>query len=435
MSIPGAAVLTGSKLSRRALLGLLSAAGAGLATGCAGPGSIGNRRAPSGASTGAIEGTVSFAHWRAEDQKAFDGLIAAFVQQYPQAKVTQDISPANDYLSQALNRLHSGRVGDIFATFRGAQFSQFVKAGVYVDLTGNAVVDAYDPQRITAGAVDGKQWGLPYQIIFPMPIVNVAAWEGAGVSEPPASWDAYLDALDKIKSDGLIPLAWPGGDLGNGGNLLSTMVVNNAPSDDIFVQVEQGRAKVTDDWFVHTLRQCAQLRPYVQPNAVGTAAEPAQQLFVSGKAASLVTGSYMLGAVRALGADFDLDLIPPITTEAGQAKYEGVHNAGLILGVNAGSKVQPAAFAFLDFLSDRASATTYANATVQHVTVAGVEYTNADLKQLMPWLSRKTALTPRFQFLDVDIRSAVEESCIKVIGGTKPDEAAEAAQAIIDQRI
>jgi hypothetical protein len=29
----------------------------------------------------------------------------------------------------------------------------------------------------------------------------------------------------------------------------------------------------------------------------------------------------------------------------------------------------------------------------------------------------------------------VEESCIKVIGGTKPEEAAEAAQAIIDQRI
>lgn len=422
-------------LTRRALLGLMSAAGLGVAAGCAGPGSTGNRPAPSAATTGAIEGTVSFAHWRAEDQKAFETLIATFVEQNPQAKVTQDITPSNDYQSQALNRLRGGAVGDVFPTFRGAQFQQFVKAGVYADLSGNAVVDGYDPKLITAGALDGQQWGLPYQVVFPMPIANVSAWEKAGVSEAPNSWDAYLDALDKIKTGGVIPLAWPGGDVGNAGQLLNTMVVNNAPADDIFVQVEQGQAKVTDEWFVNTLKQYAQLRPYVQPNAVGTAAEPAQQLFVSGKAATLVTGSYMIAAVRGLGADFDVDLIPPITTDAGKAKYEGVYNATFILGVNTASKVSPAAFAFLDFLSDKANAATYADATVQHLTVADVEYGNADLKRLSPWLSKKTALAPRFQFLDLDIRSAVEESAIKVVGGTEPEAAAEAAQKIIDQRI
>ena len=40
-------------LTRRTLIGLLSAAGVGVATGCAGPGSTGNRPAPSAATTGA----------------------------------------------------------------------------------------------------------------------------------------------------------------------------------------------------------------------------------------------------------------------------------------------------------------------------------------------------------------------------------------------
>ena len=422
-------------LTRRTLLGLLSAAGVGVATGCAGPGSTGNRPTPSAATTGAIAGDVSFAHWRAEDQKAFESLIATFVQQHPEVKVAQDITPSNDYQSQALNRLRGGAVGDVFPTFRGAQFQQFVKAGVYADLTGNQAIESYDPKLIAAGSLDGLQWGLPYQVVFPMPVANVSAWEKAGVSEAPTSWDAYLDALDKIKGTGVIPLAWPGGDIGNAGQLLNPMVVNNAPADDIFVQVEQGSAKVTDEWFVNTLKQYAQLRPFVQPNAVGTAAEPAQQLFASGKAATLVTGSYMIAAVRGLGADFEVDLIPPITTAAGEAKYEGVYNATFILGVNTASKVAPAAFAWLSFLSDKVNATAYADATVQHLTVAGVEYGNADLKRLAPWLTRKTALAPRFQFLDLDIRAAVEESTIKVVGGTEPEAAAEAAQKIIDQRI
>ena len=44
------------------------------------------------------------------------------------------------------------------------------------------------------------------------------------------------------------------------------------------------------------------------------------------------------------------------------------------------------AFAFLTFLSQPANASTYANTTVQHSTVADVDYTNADLKRLSPWL-------------------------------------------------
>jgi raffinose/stachyose/melibiose transport system substrate-binding protein len=421
-------------LTRRRLLGLTGAAGLGLALpACAGPG--GTAPQASAPASGAAEGTVSFAHWRAEDKAAFDALITAFAAARPGVSVEQDITPSNDYQSQALNRLKGGSVGDAFPTFRGAQFQQFVKAGVYTDLTSSPLVQSYEPALLEAGKQDGKQWGLPYQVVFPMPVANTDALEDAGVSELPKDWDGFLALCDTLKSADLIPLAWPGGEVGNAGQLFNAMVMNNQPADDSCAQIEQGRAKVTDEWFLTTLEQYAQLTPYFQPNATGTVVEPTQQLFASGKAAMLATGSYHIAAVRALGAKFGVDLVAPITTTADEARYEGTYNATFILGVNAASKVQPAATAWLEFLSDKANAATYANQTVQHVTVADVEYTDPDLQKLSPWLTRKTLLAPRFQFLDLDIRNAVEGACVSVVGGAKPEAAAEKAQQVIDERI
>lgn len=421
-------------LSRRRVLALGAGAGVGaVLSGCAGPG--GTAPQASAPATGAAQGKVSFAHWRAEDKAAFDELIAAFSAATPGVTVTQDITPSNDYQSQALNRLKGGAVGDAFPTFRGAQFQQFVRAGVYTDLSSSPLVASYEPALLEAGKRDGKQWGLPYQVVFPMPVANTDALDKAGVSDLPEDWDGFLSLCDKIRSAGLIPLAWPGGEVGNAGQLFNAMVMNNQPADDSCAQIEQGRAKVTDDWFLTTLKQYQQLKPYFQPNATGTVVEPAQQLFASGKAAMLATGSYHIAAVRGLGATFGMDLVAPITTAKGKARYEGTYNATFILGVNAASKVQPAATAWLTFLSDKANAATYANKTVQHLTVADVEYTNTDLKKLAPWLTKKTLLAPRFQFLDLDIRNAVEGACISVVGGTSPEAAATKAQQVIDERI
>ncbi|HYP44909.1 MAG TPA: extracellular solute-binding protein [Propionibacteriaceae bacterium] len=421
-------------LSRRGFLSLTGAAGLGVVTtACAGPG--GAEPAASAPATGRAEGKVSFAHWRAEDKQAFDTLIGAFSAATPGVTVAQDITPSNDYQSQALNRLRGGAVGDAFPTFRGAQFEQFVKAGVYTDLSGSSLLASYNPALLEAGRSGGKQWGLPYQVVFPMPVANIDALEKAGVSEAPGDWDGFLDLCDKLKSAGYIPLAWPGGEVGNAGQLINTMVMNNAPSDDAFAQIESGKGKVTDDWFVNTLKQYQQLKPFFQPNSTGTVVEPTQQLFASGKAAMLATGSYHIAAVRALGAKFGMDLVPPITTAKAKAKYVGSYNATFILGVNAASKVQPAATAWLTFLSDKANAATYANKTVQHVSVAGVDYTDADLKRLAPWLSKKTLLAPRFQFLDLDIRNAVEGACIAVVGGASPESAADKAQRVVAERI
>jgi len=148
----------------------------------------------------------------------------------------------------------------------------------------------------------------------------------------------------------------------------------------------------------------------------------------------LATGSFHISAVRKLGATFPINLIAPITVTKEKARYEGIYNATFILGVNTAGKEQDSALKWVRFLSDPANAAVYANGTSQHLTVKNVAYTNADLKHTAPWLEKKTLLAPRFQFNNLDIRNAVEAACVAVVGGASPDQAAQQAQSIIDQK-
>lgn len=422
-------------IDRRGFMGLVGAAGlAYAASSCAGPGSTsgGGGAAPTG---GSATDTISFAHWRAEDQQVFDTIISGFTGSHSDAGVEQDISPSQDYQSSAIQRLRGGEVGDAFTAFRGAQFEDMVSAGLFAELTDQDFVSAYSERFAPVGQKDGTQYGLPYQVVFLMPIYNVDLFEKAGISELPQDWDGFLALCEQLRSADVTPIAWPGGDAGNAAQLFNSMTMNNAPSDDYCAKIEAGDYKCTDDWFLKTLGQYAELAPYMQKNASGSAPEPLQQLFNEQGAGMLATGSYHIAATRALGAEFAMDVISPITTTAEEARFEGVHNATFILGVNSASEKQETAVAWLEHLSDPEVAGEYANGTAQHVTVDGVEYTNADLKRLEPWLSKNTALAPRYQFLDLDVEAAVQAACVAVVGGQSPDQAAEEAQKIVDEQI
>lgn len=423
--------------TRRQLFGAVGALGIGtLLASCAGPGTgTGGGGGGELKPGGKVKGEISFAHWRGEDREAFADLIKKFVEKHPGTSVTQDISTSNDYASQAFRRLRDGKIGDVAVAGRGDQFEQFTKGKLFMPLDETGLTEKYQASLIGAGAKDGKQYGYPYQIVFNVPIANMDLLSSVGVGEPPADWDAYIDMLDKLKAKGLTPMVFPGADAGNAGQLMNSMVMNLAPSDDMFTKMQAGKYKCTDDWFLEVLRRYQQLGQYVQPNAAGTTAEPAEQMFATGKAGILATGSYHIAATRALGAKFPIDLVPARTNAKGEGKYEGIYNATFILGINSAGDNKSTALAWLEFLSDPKNAGAYGDATVQHTSVADVEYTNPDLKRLAPWLEKKLLIAPRFQFLDLDMRNAVEAAGLAAMTGTSPEKAAEDAQKIVDERI
>ncbi|WDF48980.1 extracellular solute-binding protein [Paenibacillus sp. KACC 21273] len=379
--------------------------------------------------------TISFLHWRGEDTQAFQKIIDQFEAKNPNIKVDMQTLTSDQYQSTAQAKLTDGSVGDVFASFPGAQYAALSKAGLYTDLTNESFLKNYNADLIDVGAKDGKQWAVPYQLVYNQPIYNTEIFKKYNLT-PPTDWDGFLKLCATLKQNGIIPIAFAGADIGPG-QLMNTMVMNNEPSEDIFTKVEAGQAKLTDEFWVKTLTQFKELNDngYFQDNSLGTKDAAAGALFIQGKAAMLASGSYQLAQNAKQNPELKQALLAPITVSADQAKYEGVHTSTFMLGVNSRSKHQAEAKKFLEFLSQPDVASQYANETGQNVTLKDITYDSPELKIAGDWADKKTIFQPRFTILNSENQKAVTNSIQSVLGGATPEQAAQDAQAIVDQQI
>ncbi|MFC0211729.1 ABC transporter substrate-binding protein [Paenibacillus chartarius] len=379
--------------------------------------------------------TISFIHWRGEDVKSLTSIIEKFQTEHPNIKVDMQTMPSEQYQTGAQAKLQDGSVGDVFTSFPGAQFEALAKAGLFADLSGAPFLSSFNDTLIASGKKDGKQLAVPYQLVYNDPIYNVKLFEKLGLT-PPKDWAGFLELCEKLKSAGLIPIAFAGADIGPG-QFMNTMVMNNQPSDDIFTKVEAGQAKLTDEFWVKTLTQFKELndKGYFQPNALGTKDAAAGALFQQEKAAILASGSYQLAQNKKANPNLEQKLLAPITVQAGQAKYEGVHTTTFMLAVNSKSKHPEEAKKFIEFLSRKDIAGQYANETGQNVTVKDVQYSSPELQVAAEWSGKKTIFQPRFSIANAENQKAVTNSIQAVLSGKSPEDAAKEAQAIVDQHI
>lgn len=378
---------------------------------------------------------LSFLHWRGEDVESFNGIIKKFQEEYPHIHIEMQTLPSDQYQTSALAKISDGSAGDIFASFPGAQFEAVAKAGLYTDLSAEALLSNFNDALIQSGVKDNKQLVIPYQLVYNDPIYNVKLFQKLGL-EPPADWDGFLALCAKLKENGIIPIAFAGADIGPG-QFMNTMVMNNLPGEDAFTKVEAGEEKLTNEWWVKTLSQIKELndKGYFQANALGTKDAAAGALFIQEKAAILASGSYQLAQNKAQNPNLEQKLLAPITVAADQAKYEGIHTSTFLLGINSKSKHPEEARKFLEFLSRKEIAGQYANETGQNVTVKDVEYTTDELKVASEWANKKTLFQPRFTITNSENQKAVTNSIQAVLGGASPEAAAKEAQAIVDQQL
>lgn len=391
--------------------------------------------APATAKAGGSPVKLSFIHWRGEDVKTLDAIIKDFQQENPNITVEMQTFPSGDYQSNAQAKLVDGSAGDVFTSFPGAQFEAIAKAGLFADLGKEAFVSNFTPSLIEAGKKNGAQLAVPYQLVYNIPIYNVELFEKHGIT-PPADWEGFLAAAEKLKNAGITPVAFAGAGVGPG-QFMNPMVMNNAPDPEIFTKLEAGTAKLTEEWWVKTLSQFKELndKGYFQKDSAGTKDEGANALFIQGKAAILASGSYQMAPNKQQNPALKQKLLAPITVSKDKAVFEGIHTTTFMLAVNSKSKHPEEAKKFIEYLSRKEVAGKYANETGQNVTVKDVAYTSEELKTIAEWASKKTRFQPRFTITNGEIQKAVLASIQAVLTNKTPEQAAAEAQAIVDQQL
>ncbi len=379
--------------------------------------------------------TISFIHWRGEDNKAFKELISKFEKENPDIKVNMTVYPSEEYQSTAQTILKDGSTGDVFTAFPGSQFEILKKADLFTDLSGEDFVGKFNESLIEAGQDDGKQLALPLQLVFNQPVYNAGLFEKLGL-EPAKDWDGFLEMCEKLKKAGYLPIAFPGADIGPG-QLINSMVMNNAPDEEVFTKLENGKTELTEEWWVKTLSQFKELvdKGYISKDSLSVKHDGAIALVAQEKAAILATGSFAMANIQAINPDIKLKMLAPITVSEDEAKYEGVHTTTFMLAVNSKSKKQEAAKKFIDFLTVPENASAYANETGQLLTLNDVEYKSDILKDSTEWMDKNTRFQPRYTITNANVEKAVLSSIQAVIGGTEPAKAASDAQKIVKQNI
>ena len=382
------------------------------------------------------EKTISFIHWRGEDTDSFNKIIDKFEEEYPDIKVNMDAFPSNQYESTLQTKLKGGASGDVFAMLPGVQFDTIVNAGLAADISDEDFVSRFNSQYTTVGESDGKQYGLPLQLVFNIPVYNKTMFDEYGL-EPPSDWEGFLEVNETLAENGVeYPIVFPAADNGPG-QFMNPMMMNNEPEEGMWIKVQEGERKVTEDWWVKTLTQIKELndKGYFGNDALGITQDNSGTIFAQEKAGMLAMGSYMMAQVHNQNPDMEMGLLAPITTSEEDMVWEGIHTTTFMLSVNEESEYKEEAKKFIEFLTRPENASIYANDTGQMLTLEEVNYESEVLKAQEPWTEKNTIFQPRYTITNGQVQDAVLGSIDSVLTGVEPEEAAEQAQQIIDQSL
>ncbi len=393
-----------------------------------------------------LSGEIEFFHWRGEDRATLDTIIAAFVKKNPDVKITQTIVTSAEHQATGTTKVLANKEIALFSVWRDRYAAkEYLNAGILEDLSNEPFLKNFNKASLLSAQIDGKSYAPFLHALFNMPLYNTDIFAKEGLT-PPRTWPGLLRLCKDLKAKGYVPMAWEGSVRGQAMQMINAMLANSMPDPNTSYGALAASGQVTEQWFMDGVaKKFEQMNKAgcFPDNGLGVTEAAANALFASGRAAIRPTGSFSMGAVKALNPAMSGKMrMMMINSQdsSSKAKVEGIHNVQFGLAVNkmASPGDKAIAKAFIAHLSTPAMGYTYANGSSQHVTVNKVNYSgNLDLKNLEVWLNKKTLLAPRFQPPTpkaIAAGVAIENMLIQIAGGAKtPAQAAAEFQPIIDQ--
>lgn len=166
------------------------------------------------------------------------------------------------------------------------------------------------PWAKNAYAFDNKTIGIPWNFEGLMLVYNKTLFEKNGWKIP-TNYNDVVSLSKEIKSKGTIPFAWGTSDCAGCDNWWISSIVNSVLGPEGTKQLYSGDKKWTDPEVVETIQRYSDFwnDGYVadkKSHAIST--EDASQLFITGKAAMKIDGTWSLAA--GLETDFEVGYAP-----------------------------------------------------------------------------------------------------------------------------
>jgi raffinose/stachyose/melibiose transport system substrate-binding protein len=313
-----------------------------------------------------------------------------------------EITPLENeaYKTKLTTVVQAGDPPDIFHTWGGGVLFQQAEAGMVKDITADvgAWRDTLLPTALDAYTTDGKTYASAVDTGMVGFWYNKEHFDRAGVSAPPATWAEYLEAVRKLKSAGITPIALAGKEKWPGHYYWAYLAMRVAGLDALR-QAAADKSFTNPDFTAAGARlaELVALQPFQTGYlATGYSTADGQAAIVgNGKAAMELMGQWAPGVQRdnsaskkGLGDKLGFFSFPAV--DGGKGKITDVFGGGG--GFAVGKDAPPEAVEFLKFIAQPENARIEAKTAGVLPVVKAAEdaVTDPNLKAVAATLSKST---------------------------------------------
>lgn len=287
-------------ISRRVLLAAAGAGALGASLPLAGCGTSGDDAE-----------SISVYSWRQEDTDGYTKLFAAFSEANPGLAVKFEPFNSTDYDQILATAMKTGDTLDVIQLRPYAAGREIIDGGSLAALDDLPGLSGFSKADLAAvSGSDGKVYGVPLALNALITLYNVDLFADHDLDEP-KTWPEFLDACQKLKSAGIVPIAQSG----KAAYLLSILhaAVSSSVLSDAFVEsARAGTADFTGPEFRQSVQRVLDLKPYLPDSFIGMADDEARAMFAQGEAAMYINGDYRIKPLQELNADLRIGFLPSL---------------------------------------------------------------------------------------------------------------------------
>lgn len=305
----------------------------------------------------AAEGEVTISHYFTGDlgMNAFNAQVERFTEA---TGVALRDSPVGheDFKTDILVRAAGNSLPDVFSYWAGARVQFIVDAGALHPIDEMWAAKGLDdviakPVADSATLYNGSRYLVPFNYHYAGIFYNKAVLADAGMTEPPATWDDFLELCETLKGKGIAPIALGSRDRWPAQFWFDYLLLRTA-GPEYRAALMAGEASYTDDAVGAAMEAWKDLfdRGYFADNANADDWTDAADKVARGDAAMTLMGTWITGYWNGNGLvpgeDYDFFEFPVVA--------EGVPNAavgpvdGLVIAHNAAN--MEGAEEFLSFM-------------------------------------------------------------------------------------
>lgn len=370
-----------------------------------------------------------------------------FLEQHPDLTMDIEVQSHDNYETKITTLAAADELPDLFL-IKGSMTQAFADNGqimpveqIYESHPGWS--DLFVDGTMTPFEANDTHYGVPISggathIIY----YNEDLFAEAGLSEFPADWDGFMEAIDQLNDAGITPIA-----LGNQGrwvansSYLSTLA-NRFTGTEWFQDIlaENGNASFTDEAFVNALRTLHEMAENDAFNNDLNSIDNSQQqsMYMNGEAAMFIEGDWAAGGLVNHAPDEILDAtgvaIFPAVTNSDMDQNTVSGGGGWAYAVNAnvsGEKLDVLTDMLYHLTNEDAGKLVLENGQIPAVTISNTEDVDitAMTMQIMALLEESqyvhiydTVLSPSI----IDVMNANLQNMF--IGEVTPEQAAENIQ-------